>query len=136
MEGRVERGEEGRGMYAKLSKKLRDQLMVLIKDYLLKRKNLNKIFLLIDCKIGLKNNDLEILSLILESKINFTIILTKIDKCTKNILDIRKKEMISILSNYSNYFSEIIFTSVTKNIGINDIKKIIYEITTWKINLI
>ena len=88
--------------YAKLSKKLRYQLMNLIEDYMSKRENL---------------------------KINFSIVLTKIDKSPKKLLDIRKNEINSILSNYKNLLFEIFLTSSKKNTGITEIQKSIFNLT-------
>ena len=115
--------------YAKLSKKLRYQLMNLIEDYMSKRENLKKIFFLIDGKIGIKENDLYILNFIINLKINFSIVLTKIDKSPKKLLDIRKNEINSILSNYKNLLFEIFLTSSKKNTGITEIQKSIFNLT-------
>ena len=103
--------------------------MNLIEDYMLKRENLKKIFFLVDGKIGIKENDLDILNFIINLKINFSIVLTKIDKSPKKLLDIRKNEINSILSNYKNLLFEIFLTSSKKNTGITEIQKSIFNLT-------
>ena len=53
--------------YAKVSKIKREELAILIEDYLINRKNLQEIFVLIDCRVGIKNSDIDTLDTINES---------------------------------------------------------------------
>ena len=47
--------------YAKVSKTKREELYSLIENYLINRENLRRVFVLIDCKIGIKDSDIDIL---------------------------------------------------------------------------
>ena len=53
----------------------------------MQRSNLKKVFVLIDCKVGIKNIDIDFLDIINESNKDFSIILTKIDKCPKSFIE-------------------------------------------------
>ena len=57
----------------------------LIENYLINRENLKQIFVLIDCKVGIKDSDIDILDIISESDKQFCIILTKVDKCAAEL---------------------------------------------------
>lgn len=115
--------------FAKISENLKKQLYKLIKDYIEKRTNLDHIFLLIDSKIGVKKNDLETLSYLKNLRIPTTIIITKIDKCSKKMLADNYKKISLILSNISPKFKTIYSTSSQNNDGIANIQKNIYSIT-------
>jgi GTP-binding protein len=115
--------------YAKVSKTKREELYNLIENYLINRKNLRRVFVLIDCKIGIKDSDIDVLDVISENNKQFCVILTKIDKCAFNFIDKQKKSLISLLRNYKSHFITIYSSSSSKNIGIIDIQKEIFNLT-------
>ena len=86
--------------YAKVSKIKRDSLSSLIEDYIINRNNLIKIFVLIDCKIGIKNTDIDMFDKIGETYKKFSIILTKIDKCSINFVKNQSNSLVSLAKNY------------------------------------
>ena len=66
-------------------------------DFLVKRENLKQLFLLIDLSIPPQTIDLEITKTLLEEKIPFSIVFTKIDKVSqkekaKNLKEFQKIE--------------------------------------------
>ena len=69
--------------YAKVSKKLKEKWMPMIKDYLIQRKNLYLCYLLIDGSIPIQKIDQEIMQLLHSNQIPFYIVFTKTDKVTK-----------------------------------------------------
>ena len=114
--------------FATMSKILQEKLSKLMNEYIEKRKNLKKIFLLIDSKIGLKKNDIDLISYLNEMNILFTIILTKTDKCSKKFISEREKEIIDILNkNPNDDFKEIYSVGNLDNKGITNIRKNIYR---------
>ena len=115
--------------YAKLSISLRDQLSNLLQSYLKKRNNLLKTYILIDCKVGVKDIDINALNFISESNKSFTVILTKIDKCYKNLIQKQKESILSLLENYPKSSTTIFVTSCTSYEGIIDIQKDIFALT-------
>lgn len=115
--------------YAKVSKTKREELSNMIKEYLLHRINLKQIFVLIDCKVGLKDKDIDIFDTISEGPKSFSIILTKIDKCSVNFVQNQSNSILTLLKNYKKNFNKIFTSSSLKKIGIIDIQKEIYNLT-------
>ena len=118
--------------YAKTSKVKREELAYLIDNYLINRKNLKKIFVLIDCKVGIKDLDIDIFDIISESNKKFSIILTKVDKCSLSFISKQSKSLETLANNYKNNFDKIHDTSSKKNFGIIDIQKEIFNLTRIK----
>ena len=115
--------------FAKVSKIKRENLMLLIEDYIKKRNNLSHIYLLIDSKVGLKNSDIDMIDYINYCKKIFSIILTKIDKVSKNHINLQNNSIISLMKNYKKTFKNIYFSETKKNNGIIDIQKSIYKLS-------
>ncbi len=115
--------------YAKISKKFREELKNLTSTYIYNRKNLKHIFVLIDTKVGLKGSDIDMLDIITESKKKFSIILTKIDKCSENHANNQIKSILSLMKNYSKNFYEILLSSSKNNYGIVEIQKKLFGLT-------
>ena len=115
--------------FANIPETLKKKLYYLIRNYIEKRIFLKNVFLLIDGKVGIKESDQETITYFIQKNISFALILTKIDKCTKNLLNNNKKEIINLLNQNSSNYSNIFFTSSFKNKGISDIQKNIYNLT-------
>ena len=115
--------------YAKVSKTKREELYNLIESYLINRENLKQVFVLIDCKVGVKDSDIDIFDIISENNKQFSIILTKVDKCAAIYIDKQKESLKTLLKNYKTHFNNIFSSSSSKNIGIVDIQKEIYNLT-------
>jgi len=115
--------------FSKFPETLKKKLYYLMKNYIEKRDFLKYVFLLIDGKIGIKESDIETISFFVQKEISFAVILTKIDKCSKNLLNKNKKEILSILNDCSPNHSKIFFTSSFNNEGIRDIQKNIFSLT-------
>jgi GTP-binding protein len=72
--------------YASVSKRDRKSWVVFIDDYILKRRNLVNLYLLIDSRLEPQKKDLEFIEYLGENAVPFTIVFTKIDKLNKNQL--------------------------------------------------
>ena len=118
--------------YAKLSAILREHLSNLLEYYLKKRKNLKKTYILIDCKVGVKNIDIDTFDMMLDNNISFTVILTKIDKCSKNFIKKQRESILSLLQNYHKIHNDIFISSSKNHEGIIDIQKDIFALTISK----
>ncbi|MDA3881633.1 MAG: ribosome biogenesis GTP-binding protein YihA/YsxC [Prolixibacteraceae bacterium] len=68
--------------YAKISKSERKKWEQMIRRYLLKRKNLYGVFVLIDARHEPQNADLEFMQWLGESQVSFVMVFTKVDKLT------------------------------------------------------
>ncbi len=115
--------------YAKVSKVMRQNLENLIQEYVENQSELIHAYILIDAKVGVKNSDIDMFDLLSESNRNFSIIFTKIDKCSKSYLDELENSMKSLMKAYIKYFNQFFFTSTKKFEGIIDIQKDIYTLS-------
>tara|TARA_Y100000589_G_scaffold327735_1_gene370209 strand:+ start:28 stop:642 length:615 start_codon:yes stop_codon:yes gene_type:complete len=112
--------------FAKVSKIMRENLIVLIENYIEYRKELDHVFLLIDSKVGIKNSDIDMLDFLNNCSRNFSVILTKIDKISFNQAHFQKNSILSLMKNYNKTFKDIYLSETKKNNGINEIQKTIY----------
>ena len=115
--------------YARVSKNTREQLSNLIESYISNRDNLIKIFVLIDCKVGIKNSDIDIFDLITSSNKNFSIVLTKTDKCSIKFIQSQIASILTLMKNYQKNFMNIHACSSKNNNGIIDIQKDIFNLS-------
>jgi len=115
--------------YSNLSKNSQEYLSRLLLSYLNKRNNLKKIYILIDCKVGIKEIDINALDIIASLNTFFGIILTKIDKCSHAIMKKQKNSILSLLENYPKSSRNILTISNKNNEGISDIQKDIFTLT-------
>lgn len=113
--------------YAKLSKKERIKFERLIKDYLLNRRNMVCLFLLIDVRHDPIDADIEFLIWLGENSIPFTIVFTKADKINPNQVE-------KNISNYKDFLlesweslPEIFTTSSVKSLGDKDLLNFIED---------
>ena len=58
----------------------------------------------------------------------FSIVITKVDKCSVSHLEVLDKSIYSLMKSYSGVFKKIFFTSTKKLQGIIDIQKDIYQL--------
>ena len=114
--------------YGKISQVLKIQLANLILEYIEKRKNLKKTYILIDTKVGIKQIDLIALDKIFETNRKFSIVLTKTDNCSKKLIINQKESIQSLINSYSKKLNTIIATSSKTNEGISDVQKDIYKL--------
>tara|TARA_Y100001970_G_scaffold108166_1_gene135290 strand:+ start:29 stop:652 length:624 start_codon:yes stop_codon:yes gene_type:complete len=112
--------------FAKVSKVMKENLKLLIEDYIEHREKLEHVFLLIDSKVGLKNSDIDMLDLLNNSSRYFSIVLTKIDRISYNNVEFQKNSVLSLMKNYKKTFQNIYLSETKKNNGINEIQKTIY----------
>lgn len=103
--------------YAKVSKTKRGEFQKMITNYLLNRKNLINIFVLIDCRIPPQKIDLEFMEWLGENQIPFSMVFTKIDKISSAALQKAllnyKKEMLKTWESMPQVFT----SSATGKIG-------------------
>lgn len=103
--------------YAKVSKKERRIFGSLISDYILNRKNLVNLFVLVDSRHAPLKNDLAFMQFLGENQIPFSIVLTKIDKLNSAKLG---KNLIKYKSEMMKYWEALppfYTTSATSKIG-------------------
>lgn len=107
--------------YAKVSKKERDKFGKLITNYILNRKNLVNLFVLVDSRHEPLKNDLEFMQFLGKNGIPFSVVLTKIDKLNsaklgKNLAKY-KSEMLKHWESLPPFYT----TSASSKVGADSI---------------
>lgn len=96
-----------------------------IQEYLAGRRQLMRIFLLIDSRHGVKKSDNEIMSLLDDKAVTYQIILTKCDKSSAEKIKSVKKSILDKALKHPAMHPAIIETSSLKNLGMENLR---YEI--------
>ncbi|WP_226063647.1 ribosome biogenesis GTP-binding protein YihA/YsxC [Kaistella polysaccharea] len=111
--------------YARVSKSLRKDFENLIINYILNRKNLVNLFVLIDSRHTPQKIDIEFIEWCGESGIPFSIVFTKVDKLKPNVVignvEKYKEELLKTWED----LPEIYVTSAEKKVGGDEILKFI-----------
>ncbi|VEU76415.1 ribosome biogenesis GTP-binding protein YihA/YsxC [Mycoplasmopsis columboralis] len=112
--------------YAKLSQTQKQQMMLMIEEYLTQRPNLVNLFLLIDARHGLTKIDMQIIQFLALNKITFSVVYTKIDKLKQS----EKSKLIKNNQQWSKEcnFSNTYFVSSETKFGIADLSNFITQI--------
>ncbi len=118
--------------YAKASKHEVQNWNELIFKYLLSRRNLKRVFLLIDSRHSIKENDEEMMDILDSSGILYQIILTKIDEINPKELELKMKSVDDIFKKHPALFAEALFASSRENLGISQIREVIYDLIVKK----
>lgn len=114
--------------FAKASKKDKKVWSEVITKYLISRRNLVCIFLLIDSRQGLMKIDLEAIDLLESFGNHFFVVLTKIDKVKFLKLEILMNETEKFLKSTTAADKKIFLTSCKNGNGILDLKKKVINI--------
>jgi GTP-binding protein len=108
--------------YAKASKGEIKGWNALINHYLKARPVLKRACLLIDARHGIKDSDEKIMDMLDEVAVNYQIILTKTDKCTRNEVAEKVTSLESLMSKHPAMHPSILLTSSRYLSGIDDLK--------------
>lgn len=91
-----------------------------LEKYLLTRSQLQRLFILIDSRVGVKDSDLELMDFCDKNGVLYQIVYTKKDK------KIREKSQVEIShDNHGAMVQDILMTSAEKKTGVDSIRKII-----------
>ena len=114
--------------YSKLSKSESEKIKKISIDYITNRKNLTKLFLLIDIRHEPVKSDIDYINFLIEYNIQFDVIFTKVDKLKAEV--VKKKFM-----NYKNFLIEKTYnqkyflTSSSKKTGLDDLRNYLLSLT-------
>ncbi len=114
--------------YAKVSKKIRAQWQPMVEQYLLKRKNLFGLILLIDIRRDPKKEEFDLLNWLETNKMPHLVILTKSDKLSKTK---QNKRLASICSQLQREENKVILFSAKTKKGRNTILDEINSLINW-----
>ncbi|MCR5506240.1 MAG: ribosome biogenesis GTP-binding protein YihA/YsxC [bacterium] len=99
-----------------------------VNTYLKGRSQLRRVFLLIDCRQGLKQVDLDMMVMLDASAVNYQITLTKLDKVSPSDAQKVKSEIEAIYKNHPAMHPVILSTSSEKAIGLDEIRGEIFDL--------
>jgi GTP-binding protein len=108
--------------YARVSKEVVRKWTRLVFAYLRGRANLRRVYLLIDARHGVKDNDAETLSLLDKAAVSYQIVLTKADKLKASELDAVLEKTKAAISKRPAAYPEIIVTSAETGLGIDRLR--------------
>ncbi|VEU75464.1 ribosome biogenesis GTP-binding protein YsxC [Mycoplasmopsis maculosa] len=108
--------------YAQMSKSKSEQMNRCIKEFIVADKSPKNIFLLIDSRTGLTQNDYKTIEFLKKVNWNFDIVYTKMDK-------LNQKEKSLLIKKHNDYISKKLFKDSTssflvsseKNIGLDEL---------------
>ncbi len=115
--------------FAKAGKKEVENWSNLIFQYLLGRVNLKRLFLLIDSRRGLMDNDLHVMKILDNSAVLYQIILTKTDKVSETDLKKLISRIESINVEHTALYKDVLTCSSEKKMGIQEIRELLYNLT-------
>jgi GTP-binding protein len=94
--------------------------MLRFQEYIMTRRQLKRLFVLIDSRIGARDSDLELMQFCDANGISYQIVYTKKDK------RVREKEQTTICADdHPAMVDDIIETSAEKKYGIDNLREII-----------
>ena len=116
--------------YARLGKDSRDSLRRMIEDYVLERKELVLLFVLIDCRHEPQKIDLEFIQWLGEEGVPFALVFTKADKLSKGRLAANVEAYKAKLHEEWEELPPIFVTSSEERMGRDELLGYIEEINT------
>ena len=116
--------------YARLGKDSRDSLRRIIEDYVLERKELVLLFVLLDCRHEPQKIDLEFIQWLGEEGVPFALVFTKADKLSKGRLAANVEAYKAKLREEWEELPPIFVTSSEERMGRDELLGYIEEINT------
>ena len=116
--------------YARLSKDSRDSLRRMIEDYVLERKELVLLFVLLDCRHEPQKIDLEFIQWLGEEGVPFALVFTKADKLSKGRLAANVEAYKAKLHEEWEELPPIFVTSSEERMGRDELLGYIEEVNT------
>ncbi|PIT71148.1 ribosome biogenesis GTP-binding protein YihA/YsxC [Bartonella tribocorum] len=113
--------------FAAAPKNLVDAWTNLIFSYLRGRSTLKRVYLLIDSRHGIKNNDEDVLTLLDKAAVSYQIVLTKSDKIKSNALEKLIMTTQTKLLKRPAAYPEILATSSEKAFGLKELRSAILQ---------
>lgn len=106
--------------YARVSRESANRWLVRFQEYITTRRQLRRLFILIDSRIGPKKSDLDLIDFCDQNGIAYQIVYTKTDK---RVREQNQTEINSCV--HPAMVDKVVYTSAEKKSGIDTIRKII-----------
>jgi len=107
--------------FAKVSQSSRRRCEQMIENYLRKRENLNRVFVLIDSRHAPQKIDLEFIEQLFKWEIPFTLIFTKSDKEKPGVVARNVKSFFEKLNEILPFLPQGFVTSAEKKTGVDEV---------------
>lgn len=111
--------------YAKAPLEMVERWTELVFEYMRGRVTLKRIFLLIDARHGVKQNDLDAMKLMDKAAMSYQVVLTKTDKVKEPAIPRMIAETLENIKKSPAAFPEVIATSSEKSRGMDDLREAI-----------
>ena len=113
--------------FAKVSKNKTKSFSNLISSYLIERKQLRLVFLILDSRLGITNLDKLMIKMLVKIRLRFVIILNKIDKLNQMEFQKCKKKIREDLNNICKFNVDYFYFSAKTGKGSIEIKNYLIE---------
>ena len=107
--------------FAKVSQSSRRRWEQMIENYLRKRKNLNRVFVLIDSRHSPQKIDIEFIEQLVQWEIPYTVIFTKSDKEKPGVVARNVKSFFEVLNEKLQFLPQGFVTSAEKKTGTDEV---------------
>ena len=114
--------------YARASKGLILAWNELLRTYLKGRSSLKRVYILIDSRHGLKENDLEMMKMLDTVAVSYQIVLTKSDYMKLSVIEILKSTIAQKLPQHPAAHPQILATSARKKDGLEALQNAIWAL--------
>lgn len=111
--------------YAKAPIELVEKWTELVFEYMRGRVTLKRIFLLVDARHGVKDNDIDAMKLMDKAAMSYQVVLTKTDKIKAPAIPRMVAETLEKIKKRPAAFPEVIATSSEKSAGLDDLREAI-----------
>ena len=108
--------------YAQAARAVKEDWQGLMFDFLRGRPTLRRVVLLLDARIELKANDLEVMKLLDRAAVIFQLVLTKSDAVRPNALAAKTAEVAALVRAHPAAHPEVIATSSETGAGIPELR--------------
>jgi GTP-binding protein len=109
--------------YARAPKDQVEQWTKLVFDYLRGRSTLKRVYVLVDARHGIKNNDEEVLSLLDKAAVSYQIVLTKTDKIRASGVPLLVGDTLARIKKRPAAFPAVLVTSSEKGEGLEALRE-------------
>ena len=99
-----------------------------VNTYLKGRVQLRRVFLLIDCRQGVKQVDLDMMKMLDNSAVNYQVVLTKLDKVSLPEAEKVRASISNIYKDHAAMHPVVLLTSSEKGLGLDDIRGEIFDL--------
>lgn len=118
--------------YAAVAKSKVQAWTALIHDYLAGRRNLGRVYLLIDARHGFKEADTEVLESLDRAAVSYQVALTKTDQVKQSELETRVADMQAALKSHPAAFPDVLMTSSESGAGMPELRAAIVRLMDEK----